>query len=352
MKIIIAIGNKSMGGAQRVTMALCKWLNNQKNVSSVIVSLSDTKNKKYDMSEYKTYDLKSSNKIIQLIKIIQKEKPDLFLSMGVPMSIYTVPACLYTNVKHIISERNDPQNFSGKKITKYLSRMFMKYADGYVFQTLDAQNYYKNRIKKESVVIPNPIFGIELMPDSPYKGKREKSIVSVGRLNPQKNYTLLIKSFAEILKDFPEYTLYIWGEGSEREKLEYLIKTLKIEKNVFLPGNTNDVFNKIYKASLFVLCSNFEGMPNALMEAMALGVPCISTDCPCGGPRELINNDENGILISVDDENQLVSEMKKIISSKKIQDKLGTKSFEIREKYSIDNICKKWLDYFEIIKNK
>jgi glycosyltransferase involved in cell wall biosynthesis len=145
-------------------------------------------------------------------------------------------------------------------------------------------------------IIPNPInpeFNVK-----PFSGKRRKIITSVGRLSEQKNQHVLIEAFSRIEKDFPDYELVIYGEGNLRETLENQIKTLKLENKVKLPGVKKNIKNEIYDCSLFVLPSLYEGMPNALMEAMALGLPVISTDCPCGGPRFLIHN-YNGLLVKV-----------------------------------------------------
>jgi glycosyltransferase involved in cell wall biosynthesis len=221
--------------------------------------------------------------------------------MGVPGALFDVPACVGLGIKHIISERNDPAHFGGSTITRIVSRLLMRKANGFVFQTKDAQAFYGGEIAKHSVIIPNPLFIGDDYPDTQYVGEREETIVTTGRLNKQKNHPLLIRAFKRIAVEFPEYKLIIYGEGPERQNDEALISELGLQERVLLPGTINDVPAKIYKSSLYVLSSDFEGMPNALMEAMALGLPCISTDCPCGGPRELIYKGYIGMLVPVDD---------------------------------------------------
>ena len=130
-------------------------------------------------------------------------------------------------------------------------------------------------------------------------------IVTCGRLTEQKNHKLLIDAFAEVQKIHPYTTLKIYGEGSLREKLQNQIDSLNLNEKVFLMGATNDVAKALQTADLFVLSSDYEGMPNALMEAMAAGVPCISTDCPCGGPRELFGEDASDKLVPCNDSAQL-----------------------------------------------
>jgi len=348
MRILIAIANKSMGGAQRVAMHLCGWLNTQSDTEAAIAVLSACNGKQYDMSGLKTYELKGSI-VKELKRVIGEYKPDLVLSMGVPMAIHTVPACLMTHTPHVISERNDPAHFAGKTSTKILSRLFMRAASGYVFQTTDARSYYGGKMAAKSVVIPNPLFNAEKMGAERYGGERRRDIVSVGRLNTQKNQAMLIRAFSRLRADYPDYTLTIWGEGMERASLESLVKSLGLEKSVFLPGNTDKVFEEIRTDALFVLSSDFEGMPNALMEAMALGLPCISTNCPCGGPKDLVQNGVNGLLTGVNDEDGLLSAMKQMLSDTEKAAEMGRRAMNIRTTHSMDGICKKWLDYFRTI---
>ena len=194
-------------------------------------------------------------------------------------------------------------------------------ADGFVFQTKEAQEYFDKKIQKKSVIIPNPIN--EEFICEPYNGEREKKIVTVGRLEEQKNHKMLIKAFSKLPEGLSEYKLIIYGEGSLRPELEKQIKELNLLGRVFLPGQVDDVKNRIYKAGLFVLSSNYEGMPNALMEAMALGVPCASTDCPCGGPRFLIKNEYNGLLYNVNNELELKLAINKIIGDEELSKKIS-----------------------------
>jgi glycosyltransferase involved in cell wall biosynthesis len=172
-----------------------------------------------------------------------------------------------------------------------------KKADGFVFQTEDAAKYFEGIIKCDSKIIPNPINPKFIK--EPYKGEREKNIVTVGRLESQKNQKMLIEAFGKIESKYPEYSLLIYGDGSKKEELQDLIKEKGLENKVILKGKIDDVENVIDKAKMFVLSSDYEGMPNALMEAMALGLPCISTDCPCGGPRYLMENGKSGLLVPV-----------------------------------------------------
>lgn len=171
-----------------------------------------------------------------------------------------------------------------------------------MFQTSDAQKWFPERLQKKSRIIYNAVkeefYQVER---TPVRGE----IVTCGRLTEQKNHRLLIDAFAEVQKIYPFATLKIYGEGVLREKLQNQIDSLNLNEKVFLMGATNDVAKALQTADLFVLSSDYEGMPNALMEAMAAGVPCISTDCPCGGPRELFGEDASDKLVPCNDSAQL-----------------------------------------------
>ena len=351
MKLLIVIGNIGIGGSQRVAICLANYINNMENDNqAVLVTLDDFNGEKYDISAIPNVQIQPENsKINALISIIRQQKPDVVLSMGTPMAIYTAPACVVCRVPHVVSERNDPAHFAGRTITRILSRLAMRTANGFVFQTRDAQDYYGEKIAKRSVVIPNPLNKVESMPTTPYPGIRNKTIVSVGRLNRQKNQKMLIDAFAKLSKEFPDYTLTIWGEGSERANLEAQIQSLGMARKIHLPGTSDKVFDEIYDEGVFVLCSDFEGMPNALMEAMALGLPCISTNCPCGGPKDLIENGVNGILVPVNDEHALIDAIRKVITNLDLADEMSKNAIMIRQAYSQQSICCQWVNYLESV---
>ena len=342
----------NLGGAQRVCYNLINWiLANTYDEVHLIICSGRTVKEEYDLSKIPHSIVTGGilNKINRIRRELKHIKPDVLVTMGVPGALFDVPACIGLGIKHIISERNDPAHFGGRVTTRILSRLLMRKADGYVFQTNDAQAYYGGALIKRSTVIPNPLFIGDDYPATQYNGLREKKIVTTGRLNKQKNHSLLIRAFKKISDEFPDYKLIIYGEGPERQNDETLIKELGLEGRVLLPGTINNVPEKIHKSSLYVLSSDFEGMPNSLMEAMALGLPCISTDCPCGGPRELIENGKNGILVPTGNEKALADAMKNILNDEKFALKIGKNAMSIRERLSLNKVCKQWYDYFKSI---
>ena len=120
-------------------------------------------------------------------------------------------------------------------------------------------------------------------------------ISTAGRLVPQKNHALLIEAIALVAKKYPEIQCNIYGEGELRWKLEQIIQEHNLKKNVHLLGNKTDINKWIAQSSIFVLSSEYEGLSNALVEAMMLGKACITTDYP--GANEVIENGKNGIVV-------------------------------------------------------
>lgn len=251
----------------------------------------------------------------------------------------------------IISVRNDPAKEYASKLRYLLMKRLYQRADGYVFQTGEARDYFSfsGHITENSVVIPNPL-GKEFLNISTRACSR-KEIVSVGRLEAQKAPLLLIHAFAGIHASFPEFRLLFYGEGSLREEMQEEIKKFGLEDKIIIKGNTDRIRDDVGQASLFVLPSVYEGMPNALMEAMALGVPCIATDCPCGGPRSLIRSGENGLLVPVGDEKWLEQAMALLLKDLQRAANMGREAQKVTEELAPERIYQQWDSLIEAKRN-
>ena len=180
----------------------------------------------------------------------------------------------------------------------------------------------------------------------------EKKVVSCGRLTRQKRFGLLVDAFHKICDQFPDYTLEIYGTGLGEEKLQAKIDSLGRQDRIRLMGRSHDVPNTIKNASLFVLPSDYEGLPNALMEAMALGLPVVSTDCAGGGARFLIDHGENGLLVPCDDVDALADAIKKCLADPVASKRRGEKAAEKAKAYSAENVVAQWEDYIKEIVRK
>lgn len=357
MKILFVLGSMTKGGAERVVANLS---NNfcSKNEVSIIVTPPDKP--MYELNpkiNYYCLDEKSPKeklitrnfrRISKLHKLLKAIKPDIILSFLPEPTYRLMIANFFMKYKTIISVRNDPNIEYNNFIKKMLVKLLYSRADGFVFQTVDAQKWFNTKIQRNSVIIPNPINPNFVT--NPYTGTREKSIVTVGRLVEQKNHQFLIESFSIIHKKHPEYILKIYGDGPLKKELQTLITKLNLSKCIFLMGEVDDVKKEIYKAGMFVLTSNYEGMPNALMEAMAMGIPCISSNCPIGGPKFLINDGKNGYLYELNQKEELINKIEIVITND--MSKIITESCKISETLNPQKINDQWMSYIEKIKKE
>lgn len=165
----------------------------------------------------------------------------------------------------------------------------------------------------------------------------------------KKNYPMMIKAFREVIKSYPEQKLKIYGAGPQHKELENLIIHLGLSPNVSLEGQTHDVPSVLSGAIGFLMTSDYEGMPNALMEAMAMGLPCIATDCPCGGPAELINNFDNGILVSINSESELSDAICSLIENRELANSIGNKARISMKLNDPRFIFSKWETFFNSV---
>lgn len=274
----------------------------------------------------------------KLRKILKEEKPDVVVAFMAEPNFRAIMASVGLNNKVVISVRNDPNREYPGRLNRILAKFLFRFADGIVFQTEDAQKWFPKSIQKKSRIIFNQVD--EIFYNTTYNGERH-DIVTTGRLTAQKNHKLLIRAFAAIADKISD-NLIIYGEGELRGELESLIAELHLENRVFLPGSVKNVADTIKSAKLFVLSSDYEGMPNSLMEAMALGIPCISTDCPCGGAKALLNEVEDDCLVAVNNENELSEKMYRI---------LKTDSFHISQNLQLKAKCFNPYEIYEIWKN-
>lgn len=273
-----------------------------------------------------------------LRNLVKREKPDVLISFMAEPNFRAVAACIGTQTKCVISVRNDPDYEYPTVIHKWLAKTLFRHADYVVFQTTDAKNWFPRSIRKKSEVLFNPV-GDRFL-NEPVAG-RGNDIVATGRLENQKNHRLLIDAYIAV-SDKTDGKLIIYGEGALRADLQDYIDNRGFHDRILLPGKTSDVVSAIKGAGLYVLSSDFEGMPNALMEAMALGLPCISTDCPCGGPKELIENGKNGLLVKKGDVSSLSSAMLRVIENPSMAEDLGRQARLSAQRFSSAKVFGQW----------
>lgn len=272
-----------------------------------------------------------------LRRTITQGKFDRVVSF-LPETDILVFACKLSGLQfsHICSERTDPTRrpWWRRHLLHYVHRRVTLL----ICQTQTVADYYKNVPLVRKKVIANPV-ALSRLPQS--SNCINTRIVAVGRLAPEKNFSLLISAFSQICKEFPQYRLDIYGEGPLHAKLQQQIDLLGLQNKITLKGRTSNVLHQIADAALFVLPSNFEGFPNALLEAIALGLPVISTDFATGAARELVGP-ENGLLIPVGDQNALAKAMRTILSDPTRQHAMRQANMQKAKKYDVNIIIQQW----------
>lgn len=348
--IFFVTRNMFAGGAERVIAQLANYFVD--NCYSVkIITIADANNYYEINSEVKIISIgkKSNNelknKILQYSKLrrmVIEEKPEVVLTLPEDIGVYVLASLIGVNIPVYVSERNNPWVMPDVKITRVLRKAVYPFASGIIFQTEMAKSFFSKRIQNKGIVINNPVDStrIPLL----FEGERKKRIVAVGRLASQKNFVLLINAFNIFNQRNEQYTLSIYGDGEKREMLQHRINKLGLQKKIFLEGRRENVLEEIKDASFFVLSSDYEGMPNVLIEAMCMGLPVISTDCPSGGPRELIKSGINGILVPVGDEEAMVEAMERM-ANEIFANQLGLRAYELRDRLTDKLIFKKWESY-------
>ncbi len=277
-------------------------------------------------------------RIMNLRKYFKMHRDMHFISMPTDTNIFVLAASLFLGIELIISERNDPNQYGHAKIRDF---MYL-FADKIVFQTKDAKECFAVRLQNKGKIIFNPVS--ELLPEL-HRGERVKKIVAVGRLDEQKNHKLLIDAFKDFVLKHPDYELHIYGRGPLQETLTEYIQKSGLQGKVILAGFRKDVWSEAANASVYVLSSDYEGMPNSLLEAMAMGMPVVSTDCPIGGAAMLIEQEKNGLLVPVGDKEALYKALCYLIENVELAEQLAENAAKIRESMSVSRICDEWLEY-------
>ena len=355
MKISFVVPRMGGGGAERVMSLLANEFAKENDVSLItlvegesfyplddkirIESVGVSVNRKNRATAFFSKLLFFPKAFFVLRKKLKAQKCDVVVSMLKETDIL-VYLCRKSGLKfkHVCSERNDPT--TRKKMTRRILNKVYKSSDLFVCQGKTVYDYYSTVKDEKKKIIANPING-ENLPDR-LVGERRR-VVSVGRLDKQKNFPLIIKSFSKLPDKFDEYILDIYGEGPERPYLQGLIDDVKMTDRITLCGAKQNLLSLIRDADLFVLPSNYEGFPNALLEAMAIGLPVISTDFSTGIARELILP-ENGHVVPVDDEEKMIEALCELLEDSELREKMGKNNREKCKAFYIPEIIQKWKD--------
>jgi GalNAc-alpha-(1->4)-GalNAc-alpha-(1->3)-diNAcBac-PP-undecaprenol alpha-1,4-N-acetyl-D-galactosaminyltransferase len=287
-------------------------------------------------------------KIARLRKHIVDTDPDCVIAFMDANNVATLLATRRLKIPVVVSERVDPAMNPIPAVWRYLRRLTYPLATRVVFQTISVRDLFPELSPTRTAVIPNPVMGVGYPPS--YSGasvKPRKSLVTVARLTRQKRLDLLLSAFS-LIPNTDECSLTIVGDGPLKGTLENLARELGISHRVSFTGLVTNPSSFLHGADLFVLTSEFEGFPNALLEAMACGVPVISFDCP-SGPSEIIRDGIDGILVPPLDIDALARTISKLLDDEPKRIRLGQAGLEVRERFSLSRIMSMWEKILEEI---
>ncbi len=370
MNIIFVLASLGSGGAERVVSLLANKMVERKHQVEIICLKFNDVYYQIDSRVKVTLAMQQTKsrltEIFWLRNYIYKKKPDVVIPFTEGVYCFTIFSLLGTHIPIIASERLDPAAMSPTR--KLLKRLFLPFADWLVVQTQSIKDYFPKRIQKKTSIIYNPVNedvfksldGLQVQGanaassvqslNTPMEGRgqeRLNRIISVGRLYPQKNQKMMIRAFAKIADDFPDWQLVIYGEGPLRAELESLVSSFKLQERVLLPGRTENVIEELRKSKIFCLSSDYEGMSNAMIEAICVGLPVISTKV--SGTNELIKDKETGCLVDLDNEMMLSSAMAFLMGNETVRKEMSHRNIIKSNKFNQVSIVNEWIELINFV---
>lgn len=274
-------------------------------------------------------------KVLWLRNYIKNDRPDVVIAFMLEVYCVTLASLIGVSVPVISSERIDPHFFGRAK--GLLRWLLLRRTTHLVVQTVRIKDFYSAKLQSRTTIIPNPVTDkvFSLTPTL-----KQKRIITVGRLAYQKNYPMMFRAFAKVHHDFPDWQLVVYGNGPQKEEIRGVIERLGMEGHIILAGKSDHVVEEMNKSSLFVMSSDYEGMSNALLEAVCVGLPVISTDV--SGAKDLITEGVNGYIVPVGNERALTLALSSMLSSPEKMDEMGRQSKALAPRFREEQIVGQW----------
>ena len=358
-KLIVCTGTLAAGGAERVLSILSQPFADAFDEVQYVMWLD---------AKYPNifYEIDPRVKIVRISKecgststwrqmlwfrrYVKREKPDVVLSFMIVLCFTVTISLLFSEIKQVVALRNDP-NCMKRKILRWLATCSFYAPDvkGILIQTLSIRDFFKDKksLYKKTKVIYNPIILDEDLVGAAISHSKKNMVVSVGRLCPQKQPLILLEAFAEFCKMHPTYNLTFFGEGELDNKIYSCAKHLGIDDKVILAGRSKNAIKEILSAQIFIMTSMCEGMSNALLEAMSIGLPCISTKV--SGAKDIIVDGDNGYLVDIGDVNKVAEKLSLLADDEEKRVKMGKRASLLYHELSSSKISVIWVDYLKTI---
>lgn len=347
------------GGAERVAASLANaWVQRGDQVRLVTTHLGSDSSF-YELDERVQFEplvhtmswfpplLTPIRKLRAIRKVHQHFEPDVVVSFLTNVNVNVLIALRGVATPIIVCERTNPtvSQSADKRLQSLRTKLYPR-ATRVAVQTVEAAQAFSAAEPKlgELAVIPNPIpTALTVMPLNQVVEQVENcKLIAMGRLVPAKQFDQLIRAFGLLAEAYPEWTLHIYGEGPELAHLQKRAELVGFKDRIFFPGRTDTPWQILSEAQLFVLTSAYEGFPNVLLEAMTLGVPCVSFDCP-SGPREISNHGRDASLVPLNNEQALISALEELMSDQRLRGVLGQRAASsVRQRYSMEAVLEQW----------
>lgn len=351
-KVAFIIPNLEAGGAERVAVTLAQKFTNENDVFLLVLNKTKVMytidshiqihflKEGYIPSRNWLMALKSNlNFVKKIIKTAKDNQIDVLIGFTATGNILAILSSFFLKAAFYICERNNPEVFQLSFFRTLCIRILYPFADALIVQTDFSKNYFQNFLNPQKIqIIPNPI-GENLLSKREIYKNRENIILTVGRLDDNKNQKLLLEAFANL--NTKNWKLILVGDGVLKTEYQLLTKTLSISDKVDFVGTVNDIESYYNRAKLFVFTSQSEGFPNALLEALCFGIPCISSDCN-SGPSEMIQHKENGFLFETNNQKQLEIQMIELMENDSLCLKFSSNAIQSTAKYHATEVYKKW----------
>lgn len=358
MKILFITNSIGFGGAEKmmafVANSLCKRNHTVSviNFNSVGIEINSSLQIFDDRIKVITYSGKQGGQISRLKKFLFAYQNISCSNADVIVGFTAFPNYIgkivgfFKGIPSIMSERGNPYiTINKRNLHSLLELVIINHSEGGVFQIEGAKSFYGKNLQKKSIIIPNPIFFKAPIKYVPYE-QRTKTIVSVGRFdNAQKRYDVMIKAFSIFLMKNPEWILKLYGDGPDAEKIKTWVAEEGISDKVLFMGVSKNPMKDISIDGIFLITSDYEGISNSLLEAMAIGLPCVSTDSPPGGARMLIEDGVNGLLAPTGSPESIANAMNRFVENPDLAKSCGNNARNVINRFNADKLMDLWEKY-------